>query len=75
MIRNVQEWQEFEDGLIAGQPVDFARNLRLYEAMYEYAVFLGVLPLKDPLEGLEEKIRWVRMLNVSAPATDAGDGA
>ena len=43
--------------------------------MYEYAVFPGISPLKDPLEGLEDKIRWVRMMNVSAPATADPAGA
>ena len=33
--------------------------------MYEEARALNIFPLKDPLEGLEEKIRFVKVLNVS----------
>jgi len=75
MIRDVQAWQAWEDAWIAGEPVDFERNLRLYEAMYELAVALGVLPTKDPLEGIEDKIRWVKMLHVSANPAETGEGA
>lgn len=46
-------------------PVDFHRNLRLYEALYEEARRLGVLPSKEPLGGLGDKIRLARAVNVS----------
>ncbi len=75
MIRDVQMWQAWEDALIAGEPADLARNLRLYEAMYLHAVALGILPTKDPLDGIEDKIRWVRMLHVSATPRETGEGA
>lgn len=75
MIRNPQEWQTWEDALIAGERPDFERNLRLYEMMYEEAHALGILPGVDPLEGLEDTIRLARLLHVSTTATTTGDGA
>ena len=65
MIRNAEYFREWEKEFIASRPADLAENLRLYEAMYEEARRLGALSLKDPLEGIEHKIRLARMLNVS----------
>jgi len=38
-------------------------SLRIYEAMWKEAVALGVLPLADPLEGIEADIELARVLN------------
>jgi len=38
-------------------------RLRIFEAMWKEAMLLGVLPLKDPLEGIEVDIRIARILN------------
>jgi hypothetical protein len=37
--------------------------MRLLEAMFEEAVDLGVLPPREPLEGVETKIRLAHILN------------
>ena len=63
MIRDVEFWEAWEREYIAKEPVDFARNLRLLEAMYEHARLLGAFPPADPLEGIEVKIRMARILN------------
>lgn len=63
MIRDPASWSEWESRGPLSEPVDFQRNLRLMEAMYEWACKLGVLPYADPLAGLEDKIRLVRLLN------------
>ena len=65
MIKNIKRWEEWEAEYIASQKPDYWKNLELYESMWEYACFLGVLPLKDPLEGIEEKIEFARRMNVS----------
>jgi len=75
MIRDAQEWQAWEDAQTAGEPVDFARNLRLYEMMYEEARALGILPGEDPLAGIEDAIRLARRIHVPTTATATGDGA
>jgi len=48
------------------EPVDYERNMRIYEGLYQEAVALGVLPSVDPREGIEHKIRLARLLNVPA---------
>ncbi len=37
--------------------------LEIFEAMWNYAKSLGVLPLKDELEGIEKNIILARILN------------
>ena len=64
MIKDVKRWEEWEARLVASETPDYWRNLKLYESMWEYARFLGVLPLKNPLEGIAEKIEFARRMNV-----------
>jgi hypothetical protein len=75
MIRNIREWQAWEDALIAGEAPDFARNLRLFEMMYEEALALGILPGADPLDGIEDTIHLVRQLHVSTTPPAISDRA
>jgi hypothetical protein len=63
MVRDVAFWEKWEREYAAKQPVDFARNLRLLDAMYEHARLLGAFPPINPLEGIERKIRLARILN------------
>ena len=45
------------------QPPDYKRGLKIFEALYSEAVALGILPLKNPLEGLDSVITLARNLN------------
>ncbi|OFW41575.1 MAG: hypothetical protein A3J28_11695 [Acidobacteria bacterium RIFCSPLOWO2_12_FULL_60_22] len=63
MIKDVALWEAWELEYLRNEPVDFARNLALLDAMYEWARSLGVFPPADPLEGLEVKIQMARVLN------------
>jgi len=65
MIKDTQLIEKFERNYIKKEHPDFFRNLKIFEAMYEEARALNIFPLKDPMEGLEEKIRFVKALNVS----------
>lgn len=49
--------------------------MRIAEALYEEARALGVLPLKDPLDGIEVKFRLANALNSinEAPQAQADD--
>lgn len=49
--------------LIRSRKVDYEENLKIFEALYREAISLGVLPLKDPLEGLEVDIMMARVIN------------
>lgn len=65
MIRDAKRLKEWEDDYRRSERADFFQNLRLYEALYREARALGIFPLKDPLEGLQGKIRLAKALNVS----------
>jgi hypothetical protein len=61
----------FEDEMTRSSPPDVAANRRVFEAMYRYAVGLGVFPLRDPLEGIEVDVRLAKALHVrSNPRPD-----
>ncbi len=57
-------FETFEKEYIENDRSEFISNLVIFEAMYEEARLFGVFPLKYPLEGLEDKIRMARVLNV-----------
>ena len=57
------EFQIFEMELSKKERLSIRSNFRIVEALYEEAVALGVLPLKNPLEGIEVDIRIARVIN------------
>jgi hypothetical protein len=68
-------WEAWEAQYQRSNRADYARNLEIFEALYDEAVALGVLPRRDRLEGLEQKIRLAEALHVSTTAHRAGAGA
>ena len=62
MVKNPHILQRFEDEENRATPVDFERNLRLFEAMYQHARALGVWG-QGP-DTLPVKLRLARALNV-----------
>jgi hypothetical protein len=68
MIRNRRAIDLFENSLVRLSIADYQRNLQIFEALYREACLLGVLPLKDPLDGIESDIRLARIMNVRKPA-------
>lgn len=62
MIKNVNQWEEFEKNLLKGIKPDYQSNLNIYTQLYEEAVLLKVFPLKDPLFGIDAKIRMAKIL-------------
>ena len=64
MVRDADTLRRFEEDLAKKEPQrSFQEALKLYEAMWKEAVALGVLPLPDPLDGIEADIELARMLN------------
>ncbi len=63
MIKDRALWEGWEAQYIASEPPDFKRNLRIFEAMYEYARSLGLFHPADSLDGLESRIELARVLN------------
>jgi len=73
MIQDPEYLARWERELSRSEPPDFERNLAIMESMMEEAVKLGVFPPKDPMEGIEAKIRMARILNGITTAGDDRD--
>jgi hypothetical protein len=63
VVKNTKKLQAFEAARIRAEKVDVEQNLRILDALYEEALMLGALPPKDPLEGIEVKIRIAKAVN------------
>jgi hypothetical protein len=62
MITN-NEFRKFEIEFIKKAKVDIEKNFCLVEALHHEAVTLGVLPPKNPLEGIEVDLKIAKVLN------------
>jgi hypothetical protein len=62
MIRN-NDFQKFEIEFSKKEKVDIIRNFRIVDALYHEAVALGVIPLKNPLDGIEVDLRIAKVVN------------
>jgi len=62
MIRNY-EFQKFEMEILRKEKLDIKRNFKIAEALYHEAVVLGILPFKNPLDGIEVDLRIAREIN------------
>ncbi|MBI2487424.1 MAG: hypothetical protein HYW01_10805 [Deltaproteobacteria bacterium] len=63
MITKHKKVQKFEKELVKKTKLDVMQNFQIAEALYREAVALGVIPMKDPLEGLEVDIKIARVVN------------
>jgi hypothetical protein len=63
MVKDRKLLAEFENQYTASEKLDYREALKVFEGMWREGVSLGVLPLKDPLEGIEVDIRIAKILN------------
>ncbi|HEX21502.1 MAG TPA: hypothetical protein ENH19_02470 [Actinobacteria bacterium] len=63
MIKDIELLKRFEYRQIRETKLSHRESLRIFASMWQEAVDLGVLPLKDPLEGIEVDIRIAKILN------------
>lgn len=63
MIKNPDILKRFEREYSKKEKLSFKQALTILEAMWKEGVTLGVLPPKNPLEGIETDIRIARILN------------
>ncbi|MDH4264385.1 MAG: hypothetical protein OEW45_01985 [Deltaproteobacteria bacterium] len=64
MIRDAHTLRRFEDDLMKrGPQLSFREALQLFESMWKEGITLGILPLSDPLGGIEVDIELARVLN------------
>ena len=62
-MRRNGEFQNFEIEFLRKEKVDIMKNFQILDALYEEAVALGILPPKNPLEGLEVDIKIASVIN------------
>jgi hypothetical protein len=62
-MMKAKEFQEFELALMRREKVDVKRNFKIVEALYKEAVALGVIPFKNPLDGLDVDLRIAKVIN------------
>lgn len=65
MIKNSQILEEFNKAELKNEKKDYFHSLKIFEEMWQEGILLGVLPLKNPLEGIEVDIKIARILNHS----------
>ncbi|MBM4329913.1 MAG: hypothetical protein FJ117_01605 [Deltaproteobacteria bacterium] len=64
MIRDAHTLRRLEDDLLKkGPQPSFKETLQLFESMWKEGITLGVLPLSNPLDGIEVDIELARVLN------------
>ena len=68
MTTNRKILQDFEKDELKRTKLNVSQNFKIFEALYQEAVALGVLPPKNPLGGVEIVIKIARVVNsVSKP--------
>lgn len=63
MIKNRRMLDDFEKSQIRKERLTYRKSLKLVESLWKEGMALGVLPPKDPLEGIETDIKLARILN------------
>jgi hypothetical protein len=63
LIKNGEAVWSLEKAILRQEKADFFRNIRLVEALYKEAVFLGVFPPQDRLSGIDIDIKIARVIN------------
>ena len=63
MIKDEQRWRQFKRELIRSQELTIEQKYKILNALLHEARALGVFPPKDPLEGIEIKIKLAKIIN------------
>ena len=63
MIKDARTLIKFKREQAKKEKNSYLDSLKIFEALWKEGVSFGVLPLKDPLEGIETDIRIARILN------------
>jgi hypothetical protein len=64
MVRDTERLRRFEDELSRSHKADYRESLAVFEALWEHALRLGVLPARNVLEGIDVDVRLAKALNV-----------
>jgi hypothetical protein len=63
LVKNEEAVRSLEKSILRKEKPDFAKNIRLVEAMHKEAVFLGTFPPRDRLLGIDVDIRIAKAVN------------
>jgi hypothetical protein len=63
MIKNVHLIEDLEKEFISKDKLSYKQSLRIFESLWQEGLNLGILPPKDPLEGIEVDLRIANILN------------
>ena len=63
MIKDIGFYRCFEDSQLEKDKSNFKKKMRIYEELWKEGKEMGVFPLTDPLEGIEEDIKLAELLN------------
>ena len=64
MIKNADLLKKFEDNYLRKTGgLTYPQSLRIFEAMWKEGMRLGVLPPKNPMDGIEVDIQIAKILN------------
>jgi hypothetical protein len=62
-VRKRRELLKFENDFLREEKVDPVRNFHVVEALYKEAVTLGVIPFKNPLDGIQVDLKIAKVVN------------
>lgn len=63
MIKNGEAVRSMEKAILRKEKADLSKNIRILQALYKEAVFLGAFPPQDRLSGLDIDIKIARAIN------------
>jgi len=64
MFKKTDAFEQLECEYYRNQKsMSFEQALKIYTALWEHAQALNIIPLSDPLEGIEVDLRIARILN------------
>ena len=63
MVKNGDLLGEFEKQWQSSHPVDYQKNRKIFDSLWQEAIHLGIIPFQKPLEGIETDIELARILN------------
>ncbi len=63
MIKNVHLIEDLEKEFISKDKLSYKQSLRIFESLWQEGLNLGILPPKNPLEGIEVDLRIANILN------------
>jgi hypothetical protein len=55
--------EKMEEEFLVRESLDFEKSMKIFEGLWKEGMERGVLPPKDPMEGIEVDIKMARVVN------------